>query len=367
MIKDSSSTGEVLIIGAGAIGGVTGAILHQSGIDVCLVNRKSPHFEKVKSDGLQIEGFNKKIKIPIFPSTKKIKKPYNHVIVSVKNTNTEEVMRNIQNILTEDSLVYSLQNGFGNTEIMGKYIPSDQIVAGVVGWGANKIAPGVIRVTSKTGNFVLGFEKQKSTNDPRLLEIKKFLSHWKSTKITDNILGYRWAKLIVNSVISSFGGLLGVTVGEMMDNPRINTLMGACKDEGILVADNLQIKLEKVDNMNIRNFFYQPKSNDSLFKRIGKSVLSAIINRVGAKRHNKIHPSLLWDLEHNRKTEVDFLNGYIVRKAEEYGLETPMNRFLVNAVHEIEDEKREIGLHNLSELKEIAALSREKVEDQKTN
>ncbi|NHJ39505.1 MAG: ketopantoate reductase family protein [Asgard group archaeon] len=363
--NDSSSNGDVLIIGAGAIGGLTGAILHQANIDVCLINRKSEHYEKVKSEGLLIEGQNERIKVPIKSSVKELDKKYKHVLIVVKNTSTEQVMKDIKNVLLKDSLVYSMQNGFGNTDVMAKYLPRNQIIAGVVGWGATKIEPGVIRITSRTGDFVIGFEQQKSTNDSRLFEIRKWLSLWKPTIVTDNILGFRWSKLIVNSIIAPLGGLLGLTLGELMGDSRINKTMTDLKEEGLYVADKLQIKLEKVDNMNVRSFFYRPKADDGFFKRAKNSLVSSIINRVGAKRHGKIRSSLLWDLENGRKTEVDYLNGYIERKGKELGFETSINSFLVKAIHEIESGKRDIGLHNLPELEAAAELSREKIKEYK--
>lgn len=363
MVKRSSSDGDVLIVGAGAIGGVTGAVLHQANIDVCLVNRKSEHYETVKTDGLLIEGQNERIKVPIKASIKEVGKSYKHILIVVKNNSTEQVMKEIEPVISEESLVYSMQNGFGNTDIMSKYLPKNQIVAGVVGWGANKIKPGVIRITSRTGDFIIGFEHQKSSEDPRLIEMQKWLNLWKPTTVTDNILGYRWSKLIVNSIIAPLGGLLGLSLGELMGDSRINKSMTELKEEGLFISDAFQIKLEKVDKMNVRLFFYRPKASDGFFKRVKNNLVSSMINRIGSKRHGKIRSSLLWDLENGRKTEVDYLNGYIEKKGKELGYETPVNSFLVKAIHEIESGKRDIGLHNLPDLEAAAELSREKIKE----
>ena len=82
------------------------------------------------------------------------------------------------------------------------------------------------------------------------------------------------------------------------------------------------------------------------------------------KRHGSIKSSLLWDLKLGRKTEVDFINGYIVKKAKEIGLEAPLNSFCVNAIKEMEKKKRTPGMQNLQELVEISSISREKVKEQ---
>jgi 2-dehydropantoate 2-reductase len=247
---------------------------------------------------------------------------------------------------------------------MKKYLPENQVVAGVIGWGANKIAPGVIRITSTSGDFIIGFENRNSTNDPKLLQMQKWLNYLKRTEVSDNILGFRWSKLIVNSIIAPLGGLLGWTLGELVTDPRTEEALKSLKDEGILVGEAQKLELEKVDNVDIKSFFYSPKPSDGFFKRLKNNLMSAIIKRVSVKRHGKIRSSLLWDLENGRKTEVDFLNGYIDKKAKELGLEVPINSFLVKAIHEIEEGKREIGEQNLSELQATANISREKIKEQ---
>ncbi len=363
----TDETGDILIVGAGAIGGATGAILYKKGIDVVYVNRKGPHYEKLKSAGLMIEGSEEAIKVPVVSSIKELKQKFRHILVTTKNLSTAEVSKSLSRVMTKESLVYSLQNGFGNTEIMAKYLPQEQVVAGVVGWGATKVQPGVVRITSQTGNFVLGFEGRKSTTDPRLLDIQQKLQLWKPTIITDNIVGYRWSKLIVNSIIASYGGLLNLSVGEMLGTKRLHPLLAALKEEGILVADALNIKLEKVDNMDVKAFFYKPHPADKFLEKVKYTVMSSFILKIGAKRHGKIRSSLVWDLEQGRKTEVDFLNGYIEKKAKECKLEVPINSFLVKAIHEIERGKRKMGLANLEELEAIAKISQEKIKEQEKN
>ena len=356
----------ILIIGAGAIGGITAAILSRNNIDITVVTRKGSHFDSIKKDGLKIEGYEEAFHFPIYSSFKDLKGTFKHVLVVVKNPSTEEVAKQLKKNITEESLVYSLQNGFGNTDILAKHIPRNQIVAGVIGWGATYLGNGKLRITSETGDFILGFEDGKNTNDPRLLEIKEILDLWKPTILTSNIIGYRWAKLIVNSVLASIGGLLGQTLGAMMKHKIVGPILGDMKDEGLFIADAHKIKLEKVDGMNIRNFFYKPKSSDGVFKRVSRSILSSIINTVGARRHGKIYPSLLTDLNRGKKTEIEFLNGYIERKGKELNLETPISTFLVKAINEIEEGKRKIGMGNLPELQEKAKISREKIKEQES-
>ncbi|MBD3191476.1 MAG: 2-dehydropantoate 2-reductase [Candidatus Heimdallarchaeota archaeon] len=362
--SDKKVTKRVLIIGAGAIGGITGALLHEANIDVCLIDKNKTHVQAIQENGLQIEGYSHPIKVPIKDDLKKVQQQYPHIIISVKSPFTEEVMQTLEEYLTSDGLIYSFQNGLGNTDIMAEYLPRNQIVAGVIGWGASNLGPGKLRITSSTGNFVLGFENKESITDPRLHEMREMLQVWRPTIITEDIMGYRWAKLIINSVIATYGGLLGMTVGDMMEHPRISKLMEDLGYEGIQVADALGIALQRVDGLNIRNFFYRPLPNNGIIKRTAKTLLTKIMKKIGARRHGRIRSSLLTDLERGGKTEVDFLNGYIVRKAKEVKLEVPINAFLVKAIHEIEAGKRTIGLDNLPELEEVAEQSRQIVQEQ---
>ncbi len=361
---ESAKLGNVLIVGAGAIGGTIGAILHGANIDVCCVNRKSDHFKAIKENGLLIEGYDKPFIIPIKSSLKELDKHFKHILVVVKNLDLENVMKDINTVISSESLVYGMQNGFGNTDIMAKYIPREQIVAGVVGWGASKLKPGKIKITSKTGEFVLGFEDGKNIEDQRIVKMKTYLDLWRPTIISSNIVGYRWSKLLVNSVITPLSALFDLRIGELMQHHILSEIMGDIKREGILIAQAHKIVLEKIDGINIRSFFYKPKPYDSLFTRIKFGALSRIVKLISIRRHGKIKSSLLWDLKAGRKTEIEFINGYIVRKAKEIGLEVPLNSFLVKAIHEIENKKREIGMQNLDEIVEISRISREKVKEQ---
>lgn len=365
--KDSQQIKDLLIIGAGAIGGITAAILHKKGVDIQVLTRKSEHYEAIKKDGLIIEGYEEPFNIPIESDVKKIKAKFKHILIVVKNINTIEVAKKLKPLMNSDTLVYSLQNGFGNTDEIAKYIPKEQIVAGVIGWGATYLGKGKLQITSNTGDFVLGFEDGKNKDDPRLLEMKTFLDNWKPTILTNNIIGYRWSKLIVNSVIASLGGLFGVTVGNMLGDSEIGLVMAALKNEGLQVADKLKIQLEEVDGLNIRNFFYTPKPADNLFTKLKGNLLSTVIVKVGARRHGKIYPSLLRDLQRGLKTEVEYLNGYISKQGQKLELETPLNSFLVKAIQEIEKGKRETGLQNLPEIMEIAIYSKEKIKEQESS
>ena len=357
-------TGEVLIIGAGAIGGTIGAIIHSAKKDVCFVNRKGDHFNAIKEKGLIIDCFEKPFTIPIENNMKDFDRKFKHILVVVKNLDTDKVMKDIKSVLTPNSLVYSLQNGFGNTDIIAKYVPREQIVAGVVGWGATKSEPGSIRITSKTGDFILGFEDGNNSDDQRLIEMKVLFDLWRPTILSDNIVGYRWSKLIVNSVITPLSALFNLTISELLKHKILMQIMGDTKREGIHIAEANNITLEKVDNINLRSFLYKPRSKDKIFTRIKFGLLSIIIKQVSIKRHGAIRSSLFWDLKAGRKTEVDFINGYIAKKAKEVGLEAPLNSFLVKAIHEIENKKREIGMQNLEELVEKSRISREKVKEQ---
>ena len=267
-------------------------------------------------------------------------------------------MKSLRGRVEANTLIYSLQNGFGNTDIMRSYFSPKQIVAGVVSWGASNLGSGKFRLTS-TGDFVLGFENGKNCDNAQLLEARRLLKVWKPTIITPNILGYRWAKLIVNSVIASYGGLLGTSVGEMFRDSVVSNLMLDLGDEGIRVGDAQNIQLEKVAGLNIRNFFYTPQSKDGFLKRFIRTRIVRLMQRVAARRHGEIQSSLLRDLNRGRLTEVDFLNGYIEKKGKEFNIETPINSFLVKAIHEIEKGKRKTGLDNLPELLDAAKYSRE--------
>lgn len=354
MQENTESSPRILIIGAGAIGGFTAAMLRKHNYDVSLIDNNPAVVQAIQERGLQIEEYPEPFHIPISSEPKNFEGTFQHIIVAVKSQFTAEVMQSIDGKLAPNGLVYSFQNGLGNTDIMRDYLPNDQIVATVISWAVINDGNGRIRIASTNGDFILGFEEKESLGDKRLLAMKKILSSWQKTVISNNILSYRWTKLIVNSVIAPFGGLLGLPFGKMLKDPRINVLMTKLGLEGIRVVDALQIPLEKVAGLNLRNFYYQPQPHEGWIKRKFKSIIPRIMRKIAVYKHGKIKSTILTDLERGIKTEIDFINGYIVKKGEALGVETPLNRFMVQAIHEIENGKRTIGLDNLPELEAVA-------------
>ncbi|MBD3191475.1 MAG: 2-dehydropantoate 2-reductase [Candidatus Heimdallarchaeota archaeon] len=352
----TSTSHRILIIGAGAIGGFTAAMLRKNNYDVSLIDNDQAVVRAIQDNGLQIKEYPKPFHIPISSDPQNFGGTFEHIIVAVKSQFTADVMQSIEGKSAPDGLIYSFQNGLGNTDIMRDYLPKDQIVATVVSWAVINSGNGRLRVASNNGDFILGFEEKDSFGDERLLVMKKMLSSWQKTVISNNILGYRWTKLIVNSVIAPFGGLLGLSLGRMLKDKRINQLMTKLGVEGLQVADALHIPLEKVAGLNIRNFYYQPQPEEPQIKRWFKSMIPIIMRKIAVYKHGKIQSTFLIDLKHKKKTEVDFINGYIVKKGEAAGVETPLNRFMVQAIHEIENGKRTIGLENLPELEKAANL-----------
>ena len=175
-------------------------------------------------------------------------------------------------------------------------------------------------------------------------------------------------------VASSLGLISGIDYEELVNklillerNP-ITLLENRKTDIELKIGalDALGIKLEAVDGLNLRQFYYKPKKEDLFLRRFVKSRIPIIMRKVGAKRHGKIKSTIHLDLERGIKTEVEFINGHIARKATELGLEAPINDFMVKAIQEIEAGKRTTSMDNLPEYEAAAQLSREKLSEEKS-
>ncbi|MBN1387452.1 MAG: ketopantoate reductase family protein [Bacteroidales bacterium] len=335
-LKDNS----ILVVGAGAIGGISAAFLKKAGFNVEIVCKYEDYSELIINEGLNVTGvqgrFSEKMKA--YVSLKDIGKSNDIILLAVKATDMVEAAEDLKPLLKRNSLVISMQNGICEPEL-GRILGNDHIVGCIVGWGATMNKPGDLVMTS-TGDFVIGYIDR--AGDQRLNEIATLLGNMLPVRITDNIMGHLYSKLIINSCITSVGALTGLLLGQMMKKRKARKLFIAIIREAIELADVLQLKVEDYGNrlnyykfISGRNSIYEFKRHITLFL-------------MGLK-YRRLKSSSLQSLQRGKLTEIDYLNGYISSNGREYGVPTPVNEAIVNMIHEIEDGKRKITVANLDE------------------
>jgi len=323
----------ILVIGAGAVGGVTAALLKLKGYNVTLVTKYPEVAKKISDSGIHLSGFHGEhhIQIPTVVCTDNSNETADYICVATKANDMLDAVAKMIPKLKPDGRLISMQNGIVE-ETLARIVGEERVVGCVVGWGATMHERGVVEMTSG-GEFVIGYLKQNT--DTQLEEVATFLSAVAPVEISDNILSALYSKLIINSCISTLGAITGQYLGTMLRSSTARKIFMRVIKEAMDVARGMQLEVKPFAN----------KLDYYAFIKSSKLKRHLIILAVGMK-YRKLKSSSLQSLERGKATEINYFNGYIVRKGKDHRVEAPLNQILVNMVREIEEGKRSITPEN---------------------
>lgn len=298
---------KVVIVGAGAMGSVYGGFLAEAGNEVYFLDVFQEHVDTINRDGLWIEGtsgdrYIKNIKATSNPEEVGV---VDLAIVFVKSTITDIAIQQNKAVIGENTVVLTLQNGLRNIEKLETVVKKEQIIAGTTSHGANLLGPGRIKHAGH-GDTTIGELDGAITE--RIENIAKVFKDAKldPVKVSDNVMGLIWDKLLSNVGINPMTALTGLKNGEILDHEESDWITVEAVKEGARVADAIGIKLN----------FEDPVEH---FKEVSRNTGENI-------------SSMLSDTMNKRKTEIDNINGAIVKLGEEHGIDTPVNKVLTNMV-----------------------------------
>ncbi|ASJ03654.1 2-dehydropantoate 2-reductase [Thermococcus profundus] len=286
---------KVYVLGAGSIGSLLGALLTRGGHEVTLIGREE-HVKAVKEKGLLVTGMEE---FRVYPKATTLapKEPPDLLLLTVKSYSTKTALECAKHCIGRETWIMSLQNGLGNEELALKY--TDRVIGGITTNGAMLTDWGKVRWTGK-GITVIG--KYPTGIDPFIEEVAEaFNRAGIETHTTENAVGWKWAKAIVNSVINGLGTVLEVRNGFLKDNPYLEGISVEVAREGCITAQQLGIEFE-----------VHP--------------LELLWDTIERTREN--YNSTLQDIMRGRKTEIDYINGKIVEYAQLVGLEAPRNELI---------------------------------------
>jgi 2-dehydropantoate 2-reductase len=331
----------VAIIGAGAIGGTTAAFLAQAGWDVELVCKHPETVALASTSGLHVFGVRgeHRVKVKSVREIGELARGKDVVLLATKATECLAAARALLPMIREDTSVVSLQNGICEDALAG-VLGRERVLGCVVGWGASMHGPAELEVTSE-GEFVIG--AMDGRPDSRLPVLKHMLDAVAPTRISDNIMGELYSKLIINSCINSLGVITGQRLGELLADAKVRHIFIGLMQEAMAVAQAMEIKVEPGGGGKLN--YYSFLASTSILARIRRHLM---IRLIGFK-YRRIRSSSLQSLERGRKTEIDYLNGYICERGQERGVSTPLNQAVVTMVKEIENHARKITPENLKD------------------
>ena len=203
-------------------------------------------------------------------------------------------------------------------------VGNENLVVGTVEWGATNLGPGHLAQTTRAP-FVVGEPDGATKQRTRLLA--DALGTVTDVRITENISGQVWSKLLVNSAFSGLGAVSGLLYREVIADPAGKEAALAVWREGYDVGMAQGITLDEVLGVPAESLVVRGPED----KQRADEALEVAMGYAGATK-----ASMLQDLEKGAKTEVDVINGGVVERGREYGVETPLNERVVELMHEME-------------------------------
>ena len=330
---------KILVVGAGAIGGVTGGLISRAGYDVRFLEKNLRAVERIRTSGLAVSTPKEKFTVspPVFADVAEIEGRPDVILLATKATALPGVVVDLKPLMKADTAIVSLQNGLCEEAIAG-IVGKDATIGCVIGWGATLHEPGVVEMTSK-GEFIIG--RLDGRTDEALLGVQSLLAAAAPTSISANIMGHLYGKLIINSCITTLGAICGLYLGQMLRIRKARNLFIEIIREGMDVAGAMGLRVEPVSRLDFGSFL----RGTGPFSRLKRH---ALIRLVGFK-YRRLKSSSLQSLERGERTEIDFLNGFIAARGRELGVKTPLNVFLTACLKDIEAGRRKIGLSNFDD------------------
>jgi 2-dehydropantoate 2-reductase len=299
----------VCIVGCGAVGSLFAATLAlQRDIEVWAYDLAQDQVDAINRDGLRLSGANEVVGHPRATSDPSELPPCDFGIVATKAMHTSAAIAATAHAF-RDGCVATVQNGLGNEEAIAEHV--DRVIRGTTFPAGKVVGPGHVQWDVQ-GDTTLGPFEPKPAPFSEIESLAEACSRaGMPTKAVADARGPQWRKVIFNASTNPIGALTGLTHGRVCEDPALRALVTGLVDEGKVVAAAQGIELDAdpedlIDHAARPDVAYDHKA------------------------------SMLQDVEGRRATEIDYLNGGIVRFGEEHGVPTPLNRAIWTLVKGLE-------------------------------
>ena len=347
----------IVIVGAGALGAYVGGHLARAGEDVTLIDPWPAHVERMRAEGLSLAGlseeecFSTPVQTMHITDVQELARtgPVDIAFLCTKSYDTEWATMLIRGYLAPAGYVVSLQNCI-----------NEHRIAAIVGWGktvgciASQIAVDLVgpaevrRGVPRGGNDYTVFRVGEAHGgiSSRVEEIARLLSLIDSTKTTSNLWGERWSKLVANATRNGLSAATGMSNNACDREPvtRWLCIRTAAEAVGVGLAQGYQLELI----YKVTPERWQAAAADD--GGAVRSEIEAEMEASAANRAETMRPSMGQDILKGRRTEIDYINGLVVEKGAEFGIPTPVNQAMVEAVKRVEYGRVEASLDNVRDI-----------------
>lgn len=302
----------ITVIGAGAMGSLFGGLLAEGGLDVTLVDVWQDHVDAINRDGLKLVGHGGDRAVHVKATTDATSiEAADVVLVQTKALATRDGVGAATALFRDGAVAISFQNGLGNEDVIAEVIGKDKVMGGVTSQGANIEGPGVVRNHGDLPSYIGELDGGVSPRGAAIAAA--FTAAGLKTEASDDIMRDIWRKLMANIGVSSFSALCNCPVGRVFDAPETKALVFAAVDEAVAVGKAAGVDID-ADH--------------------ARAVLMEITGEGGTGTN---WSSLAVDIKNGRRSEIDTINGAIVRLGRQFAIPTPINQTLVGLVKGLEE------------------------------
>jgi 2-dehydropantoate 2-reductase len=302
---------KICILGAGALGSTIGGVLTEAGLEVHLIDPWTEHVNAMNRQGLKLreDSSDRIVKVRAATGCQGIGAA-DLILVLVKSYHTTEALKNAGPMMGDQTVVLSFQNGLGNEDILAEVVGKDRVIGGRTFAGGVLLGPGHVIAGWKGKQTSIGELDGRITERVNAIA-RQFNQAGLKTNISTNIVGIMWDKLLINVATGALSGMTRLPYGELYKVKEVMDCAVEAVSEAIAVAKAMSVKLTVND----------PK---------------AIWLKAAENLPPEFKASMLQDIEKGSRTEIDSINGSVVRLGERHGVPTPVNRALVAAIKGIE-------------------------------
>lgn len=305
------------IVGAGAMGSVYGGLFSAAGHDVWLVDVWREHIDAIRASGLHVSGISGERTVrPRATNRPDEAGPCELLVIATKMRDVEAAARSLGSMRGPATAILAIQNGLGNQEILERVLGSRDFLVGIAGgFGASNPKPGSVHHNGWDHVNIAEAAGERSARLAKIVDV------WRGAGF--NAEGYDdadrmiWGKYICNLAFSPICTALSLRVGQVLDMPEACRLAERCATEAFAVAKAKGIALDYADPV-------------ARIHEFGRVIPNA-------------RPSMLLDMEAGRPTEIDALNGALVREASRAGVPAPTNAFVTELVRALETKQSRLG------------------------
>ena len=296
---------KIAVIGAGAMGTIFGARFAQGGHETVLVDVVQPLVDAVNENGVTVvQGEEEKVtRVPATTDPASVG-PADAVVFFTKCYHTASAAEAARPLVGPETTVASLQNGWGNGDVLAERFDPERVVVGVTYNSGLVLGPAKVRHPADAATAVGPFSGESTERAEQLVQaiedggLEAHVAHPVRPEI--------WKKLVLNAATLPTAALPGMNAGALTAHPEMHELVSATAREAAAVARALGYDVDPDERVES---------------------IHALLERAAATKG-----SMVQDLEAGRRTEIDVINGAVVRAADEAGVEVPINRALVALV-----------------------------------